>query len=80
MSLALARAGIQWNRNCIYDRKIYDLVVDYSVMYANFGSWDMSHKQIVIIYNPIESRPWSPSCGDVHEDGKSDKRLKPYVP
>ena len=55
--LISAVAGIQWNRNWIYDRKIYNLAADYSVIYEHFGSWDMSEKQFVIIYGPIESRP-----------------------
>ena len=50
----VSRAGIQWNRNCIYGRKIYDSVVDYSVIYAKFGSWCMSKNEIVIIYDSIE--------------------------
>ena len=50
-------AGIQWNRNCIYDRKIYNSAVDYSVVCAKFGSWYMSENEIVIIYNSIESLP-----------------------
>ena len=35
-------AGIQWNHNCIYYLKIYDLVVSYSLIYEYFGSLDMS--------------------------------------
>ena len=34
--------GIQRRRNCIYDRKFYDSVVDYLVNFGNFGSLDMS--------------------------------------
>ena len=38
----LARIGIQRRRNCIYDRKFYDSVVDLLVNFGNFGSLDMS--------------------------------------
>ena len=36
------RIGIQRRRNCIYDRKFYDSVVDLLVNLGNFGSLDMS--------------------------------------
>ena len=49
VSLLPLRAGIQCNRDCIYDRRISDFVIDYTVIYKNFGSWDMSEKQIIII-------------------------------
>ena len=49
INVAESSAGIQCNRNSIYDRKIYDSVVDYSVIYAVFGSLCMSENEIVII-------------------------------
>ena len=36
------RIGIRRRRNCIYDRKFYDSVVDLLVNLGNFGSLDMS--------------------------------------
>ena len=55
---ALNRIGIHGSRNCIYDRKIYDSVVDLSMKLAQFWYFGHVSKSLVAkSYNSHESQP-----------------------